>query len=152
MLNIYFGVIDDALEHIPAYFEINFEDNWITTDFSRKVIKYIDNADLEKDATGDYIITHPTKGILSPIRLSAAVQTLILLEHDNSKEMFNASLCNNNCAKWILDIASRKDITINLRHILDFGANTNFEAKILNSGIIIHNTQEYLKEVEKWLG
>lgn len=151
MLNIHFGVMEDMINHIPAYFENTYEDNWIGADFSGKVIKDIDNTDIEKDVTGDYIITHTTKGALSPIRLSAAVQTLILLEYDDNNEVFNASLCNNNCAKWILDIVSRKDITINLRHILDFGADTNFEAKILNSGIIIHNTQEYLKEAEKWL-
>lgn len=50
--------------------------------------------------------------------------------------VFNASVCGDNCAKWILQIAEQKDLTINLRHIMDFG-DEPFAAKILNTGEIV---------------
>ena len=55
----------------------------------------------------------------------------MLLRHDDTK-IFNASTCGDNCAKWILRIAkeSKKDIVINLRHVMDFG-DKPFEIKIL---------------------
>ena len=46
---------------------------------------------------------------------------------DSGKKIFNASACGDNCAKWILRIAGKKNLTINLHHIMDFGK--DFEAK-----------------------
>ena len=49
----------------------------------------------------------------------------------------------DNCAKWILKIGELKDLTINLRHIMDFGEG-EFEIKILNTGETIHNMREFV--------
>ncbi len=57
---------------------------------------------------------------------------------------FNASACGDNCAKWILKIAETKDLTINLRHIMDFGEEP-FEAVILNTGETVHDMLEFIK-------
>lgn len=54
---------------------------------------------------------------------------LMLNEPD---KIFNASTCGDNCAKWILEIGKRQDITINLRHMMDFGMNTRFDIVIKN--------------------
>ena len=43
--------------------------------------------------------------------------------------------------KWLLKMGEQKDITINLRHLMDFG-NGNFEINILNSNQIVHNMAE----------
>lgn len=40
-------------------------------------------------------------------------------------------------------IAEDKDLTINLRHIMDFGEG-KFEAKVLNTGQIVHDMPEFL--------
>jgi hypothetical protein len=40
--------------------------------------------------------------------------------------------------KWILSIVKIKDLTINLRHIMDFGEE-DFEIQIFNAGDIVHN-------------
>ena len=42
-----------------------------------------------------------------------------------------------------MQIAENKDLTINLRHIMDFGEG-KFEAKVLNTNQIVHNMQEFL--------
>ena len=55
--------------------------------------------------------------------------------------VFNASTCGDNCAKWLLKMGNDRDITINLRHIMDFG-DGEFCIKILNSGQIVHNMKE----------
>ena len=57
--------------------------------------------------------------------------------------MFNASVCGDSCSKWILQITENKDLTINLLHIMDFGRE-NFEAKIVNTGQLVNNMQEFL--------
>ena len=62
---------------------------------------------------------------------------------DDSGKVFNASACGDNCAKWILKISEQKDLTINLRHIMDFG-NGDFQAKILNTGEIVRNMSEFV--------
>ena len=46
-------------------------------------------------------------------------------------------------AKWILKIGEMQDITINLRHLMEFGDEA-FEVKILNTGQIVHNMDELL--------
>ena len=40
-------------------------------------------------------------------------------------------------------IAQEKDLTINLRHIMDFGEKS-FEARILNTDTIVHNMSEFI--------
>lgn len=55
--------------------------------------------------------------------------------------IFNASNCGDNCAKWLLEMGRKKDITINLRHMMDFG-DGDFELKILNTGEIVHNMEQ----------
>ena len=67
------------------------------------------------------------------------MKTLMLMAFDQSGKVFNASACGDNCAKWILS----KDLTINLRHIMDFGEE-DFEIEILNTGDIVHNILEFV--------
>lgn len=49
----------------------------------------------------------------------------------------------DNCAKWILRIGELQDVTINLRHLMDFGE-ARFTAKVLNTDQIVHNMDELL--------
>ena len=67
----------------------------------------------------------------------------MLMAFGQSCKVFNASVCGNDCAKWILSIAKTKDLTINLRHIMDFG-DEDLEIEILNTGDIVHNMLEYV--------
>ena len=94
-------------------------------------------------------IKSPLFGLISPVGLSGGVKTLILIAND-SKHVFNASNCGDNCAKWILEIAKQKDITINFRHIMNFG-NRKFHAKILNTGDIVKDMDELLHVAYKFV-
>ena len=37
------------------------------------------------------------------------------------RDVYKRQVCGDDCAKWILSIGKSKDLTINLRHIMDFG-------------------------------
>lgn len=139
MLNIYLGKMEEAIYYPPAYFDNRYEEEWITDPLSKEMIKDVD----QSVVVGSRLIDSPILGAISVKELSGGVKTLILLAFDESNQIFNASACGDNCAKWILKISQKKDLTINLRHLMDFGEK-EFEAKILNTGDIVHNMSEFV--------
>ena len=43
------------------------------------------------------------------------------------------------CAPFILKLAKKKDLTINLRHLMDFGKKKfPVDVKVLNTGDVVH--------------
>lgn len=85
-----------------------------------------------------------SNGIIIP--LSKRQGILVEKSNRTAGKIFNASLCGDNCAKWIVDIAKRKELTINLHHVMDFSAVGAFDALMLNSEQMIHHYNEYLDE------
>ena len=140
MLSIIFGDADNTIYHPPTYFDNTYEDNWITDPLSVEMIKDVDKSEV----VGPHLIQSPVLGPISTKELSGGVKTLILMAFDETGKIFNASACGNNCAKWILKIAESKDLTINLRHVMDFG-DGNFSARILNNGIVVNSMKEYVE-------
>lgn len=139
MLNIYLGKMEEAIYYPPTYFDNRYEEEWITDPLSKEMIKDVD----QSVVVGPRLIDSPVLGAISVKELSGGVKTLILLAFDESNQIFNASACGDNCAKWILKISRKKDLTINLRHLMDFGEK-EFEAKILNTGDVVHNMSEFV--------
>ena len=140
MLEIYLGEMKDAIYHPPTYFDNRYEDEWITNPLSVEMIKDVDRSEV----IGSHLIESPVLGPISPKELSGGVKTLMLMAFEDNGRIFNASVCGDNCSKWILEIAGRKNLTINLRHIMDFGKK-RFEAKILNTGQIVHDMKEFIE-------
>lgn len=138
MLNIYLGEMPEAVYHPPVYFDNRYEDEWITDPLTVAMVKDVDKSEV----VGPHLVQSPILGPISVKELSGGVKTLMLMAFDQSGKVFNASACGDNCAKWILEIAREKELTINLRHIMDFGQGS-FEAKILNTGDVVHNTSEF---------
>ena len=139
MLSIYLGKMDKAIYYPPVYFDNTYEDEWITDELSREMIRDVDRSEV----IGAHLIESPVLGPISPKELSGGVKTLILMALDDKEQIFNASACGDNCAKWILKISRMKNLTINLRHIMDFGEEP-MEANILNTGDMVHNMQEFI--------
>lgn len=139
MLNIFLGNMDEAIYFPPVYFDNRYEDEWITEKLSVEMIKDVD----QSVVVGPRLIDSPVLGPISVKELSGGVKTLILMAFDDSGRIFNASACGDNCAKWILYIAEKKELTINLRHIMNFGKG-EFEARILNTGDVVHNMKEFI--------
>lgn len=97
--------------------------------------------DVDKSVVvGPHMIESPVLGPITPRELSGGVKTLILIYKDR-EHLFNASNCGDNCAKWLLKMGGREDITINLRHLMDFG-NGTFEIEVINNGRIVHDMTE----------
>ena len=138
MLNIYFGDMPQAIYNTAVYFKNTYEDDWITDELSKEMIKDIDSSTV----LGARVIDSPVLGAITPQELSGGVKTLILIAHDQNK-IFNASTCGDNCAKWLLKIGEQKDITINLRHLMDFGPQ-KFTINILNTNQIVHSMEELI--------
>ena len=134
MLSVYLGEMEQAIYYPPAYFDNQYEDEWITDKLSIEMIRDVDKSEV----IGPHLIESPVLGPISVKEISGGVKTLMLLAFDQSGRVFNASACGDNCAKWILKIGREKDLTINLRHLMDFG-NNEFELKILNTGDMVYN-------------
>lgn len=146
MLNIFLGKMDDAIYFPPVYFDNQYKDEWITNELSVKMIKDVDRSSV----IGERLIDSPVLGPISTKELSGGVKTLILMAFDDTGKVFNASACGDNCAKWILEIGKLKDLTINLRHIMEFG-DEEFEIRILNTGETIHNMLEFINIAGKYV-
>lgn len=139
MLNIYLGNLEEAIYYPPVYFDNRYEDEWIMNQKSREIIKDVDKSEVKSA----HLIESPVLGPISPKELSGGVKTVLLMMFDDTGKIFNASACGDNCAKWILEVGRQKDLTINLRHIMDFGAG-DFLIKIMNTGEMVHNMAEFV--------
>ena len=136
MIKISYGDDDQAIYNTAVYFKNTYTDEWITDPLSSEMIKDIDKSEVK----GPRMIDSPVLGAISPKELSGGVKTLILI-HKDKNHVFNASTCGDNCAKWLLKMGEEEDITINLRHLMNFGKG-NFEIEILNTKQIVHNMAE----------
>lgn len=138
MLNIYYGDMKEAIYNTSLYFDNTYFDGWLYDEFAQKMIRAVDKA---KVISGQ-AVDSKALGVIPATKISGGLKTLLLI-YNQPEKIFNASTCGDNCAKWILKIAERvkKDITINLRHIMDFG-DGEFEIKILNNNVVVHSMSE----------
>lgn len=146
MLNVYLGNCENEVYNPPVYFINQYEDAWLETQLAKDMIQDIDKSKV----VGPHLIQSPVLGPISPRELSGGVKTLLLLAFDESGRIFNATACGDNCAKWILKIAEKKDLTISLHHSMNFGDGA-YTIKILNNGVIVHNQGEWLDVVYDFL-
>ena len=139
MLNIYFGSCENEIYNPPMYFRNQYEDSWITDELATAMIRDVDKSEV----ISSHLIESPVLGAIGPEQLSGGVQTLMLMAFDTTGKIFNASAGGDNCAKWIIEIARKKDLTIALHNIMGFSG-LPIEAKILNDGRVVHNAKEYV--------
>ena len=146
MLNIYFGEMEEAIYNPAVYFKNTYQDSWITNERSKAMIKDVDKSTV----IAPRIIESPVLGAITPRELSGGVKTLILIDQVPDK-VFNASTCGDNCARWLLKMGMEKNITINLRHLMDFGMNTRFDIVIKNGGEVVHSMKELIPVASQYL-
>lgn len=151
MLKIYFGDMPEAVFNTSLYFDNTYLDSWITDEFGRKMIKSVDKSTVLSGQAVD----SKALGVIPVTKISGGVKTLLLIYNEPDK-IFNASTCGDNCAKWILRIAKDlqkrqgRDVTINLRHMMDFGEG-HFEIEVLNSHVIVHSMKELVMQAIYYL-
>ncbi|MDT3844122.1 MAG: DUF4869 domain-containing protein [Bacillota bacterium] len=138
MLNIYYGDMEEVIYNTSSYFKFNYDPKWFEDPNVVAMVRDVD----QSVVLGNGAIDSPVLGVIAPVSLSGGVKTLILIDKVADK-VFNASNCGDNCAEWLLRIGKEKDVTVNLRHMMDFG-DDDFEVKIVNTGEVVHNMDELL--------
>ena len=123
----------DVIYNTSVYFKFNYQPEWLQDPDVRQMILDVDSSVV----LGSGAIDSPVLGVIAPVSLSGGVKTLILIDKVPDK-IFNASNCGDNCAAWLLRIGRKKDVTVNLRHIMEFGE-APFEIEVLNTGEIIRS-------------
>lgn len=136
MLTIRFGDMENAVFNTSVYFKFNYEPSWLEDPFVREMILDVDSSRV----LGNGAIDSPVLGVIAPVTLSGGVKTLILIDKVPNK-VFNASTCGDNCAKWLLRIGERQDVTVNLRHIMDFGDDP-LRILVANTGDVVTSMDE----------
>ena len=137
MLHIYFGDMPEAIYNTEVYFKHTYEEEWLEDDFAKAVIKGVDKSKvLDK-----HLIQSPVLGMIPPLMLSGGAKTLLLIKN-RPDQIFNASTCGDNCAKYILQLAKKRDVTINLRHVMNFPM--PFEIHVDNDDVIVRDMEQLL--------
>ncbi len=145
MLSIFYGEMKEAIYNTSVYFKNTFRNEWLEDPLVIDMIKDVDNSEV----LGNGAIKSPVLGVIAPNTLSGGVKTLILI-YKQPEKVFNASNCGDNCAKWLLKLGDMMDITINLRHLMNFG-DGEYEIKVLDDNMIAHNRSELLLLAGKYL-
>lgn len=125
-----------------TYFKYNYEEEWFEDELVKEMVQDVDSSTV----LSAHAIASPVLGVIAPERLSGGVKALIIM-YKEPELIVNASSCGNNCAKWILEIGKRQDITIRLGYEMEFAE--PFEIRIKNSGNVIHKYIDFLKEFQE---
>ena len=146
MLTVVYGDVKNSIYNTSVYFKNSYEPEWFDSELAKEIVRDVDHSDV---LSGE-CIQSPVLGQIPPERLSGGVKTLLLMLNEPDK-IFNASTCGDNCAKWILEIGKRQDITINLRHMMDFGMDTRFDIVKKNGGEVVHSMKELIPVASQYL-
>lgn len=143
MLHIFFGNYKEKnyILDPDTYFDNAYEDEWLEDTISKEMVKDIDRSEL----VGPNLVQSPVLGAIPPCRLSGGVKTLILIAND-PLHVYNASACGDNCAAWLLKLGTMKDVTVRLGYLMFFSEDS-FEIEIANTGKIVRNQMELVREV-----
>lgn len=143
MLHIFFGEYKgkNYILDPDTYFDNAYEDEWLDDILSKEMVRDVDRSEL----VGPNLVQSPVLGAIPPVRLSGGVKTLILIAND-PLHVYNASACGDNCAAWLLKLGDMKDVTIRLGYLIFFPEDS-FEIEIVNTGKIVRNRSELVREV-----
>ncbi len=148
MLNVYLGNgwndREDVVLGTAIYFNSVYTDEWMEDSFTKEMVLDVDKTEIY----GPNLAISPILGGIPITGISGGVKTLILINNDPT-HIYNASQCGDNCAKWLLEIGKRKDVTIRLGHIMNFDEDKQtdehiFGIRIVNNYIMIRESKGYL--------
>lgn len=134
------GKEQTCVDQIDKFFSRHKKTEWFDNPVVRRIIKNLDKTDVVQGE----VLNSPVFGVMSPDRLSTSCKAIIMLETIDGINIY-ATRCGDNCVPDILEIASRKDITITLHHCMRF-PDGGFEAKVIETGTIIHSHLEFVNE------
>ncbi len=144
MLKIFFGEKEDVMNG-PSWFRFNYKEEWLADPLVSQMMQEIDKSYYK----GGRLIESDVLGPIPPEKLSGGLQTLISI-YKRPDIIFNATSCGENCAKWLLEIGKKQDVTINLRYFMPFDEE-NIEIMIINENTIVRNIDDYTHIALKYI-
>lgn len=145
MLYLYYGEKPNRLVDIPGYFDDVFEDDWITSDISKEIIKEVDKSIV----LYPHVIESPVLGPITPKEISGGAKGLILMAHDDDMigKYFYGGQFGDNTLRMMLKIALTRDIKISVHHIYKFPSNDNIGFEFT---VTLENTNETFSSFEEY--
>ncbi|MBO4395516.1 MAG: DUF4869 domain-containing protein [Eubacterium sp.] len=137
MLHIFFGKTDMTY-YGPSYFKLNYDVEWLEDPFVQDMIQDVDHSTY----AGGRLIQSDVLGPISPLELSGGVQTLICILKCPDM-VFDATSCGQNCAKWLIEIGKKQDVTISLEYYMSFKDMEPFKIMIENTHVMVTTDNEY---------
>lgn len=145
MLKIIFGDMD-SVNYGPYWFKNNYKTEWLQDEFVQEMI-----LDVDKSRYIDgYVIDSPVFGPIPPERLSGGLQTLIVI-YKRPDLVFDATSCGQNCAKWLVDIGKKIDVTVNLNYLMHIEEVPGFEVYIENERKTVSSPEDYIFSAVKYV-
>ena len=117
------------------------KDAWLECAWVKRMVADIDRSEL----VSPHLVISPVLGAISPDWLSGGAKTLILIAYDQH-HVFNASICGDNCASWLLRIGMEQDVLVRLGNLMHF-VDEPFEIRIANTGEVVHTQKELVCSV-----
>lgn len=118
MLNIIFGRENCTTDYVldtRIYFSKHKKPEWFEDDFVKRFLKDVDGTEvLFEEALKDVF----GRGISTEM-ISTGCKTLCCIYYDTKGLTFNGSAMGDNCVKFLMEIASKKDVTIFLEHYME---------------------------------
>lgn len=147
MLTLYMNRdYENELWSPSSYFDYELDPEFLSSDFTKKVIQTIDNSEW----ISENMVKSPILGNIRIEDISGGAKTLIVLNHvDNI--IVSTTRLGRNCIPLLEDIANRKDIVMTSEYPLMFS--DNFTFTVGESGEIIKGFDSYTKafgEYHKW--
>lgn len=141
MLHIYFGTKENVILSMSDIFDLQFENEWLSTEFARTIVKGIDKSELLYPR----VIESPVLGTISPRELSGAVKGLLLMAYDNEydNKYFCGEQFGDNVLPYLLMLGNTKDIYVTTNHPFKFREDFNQKVYIENYNLTVHNRKEY---------
>lgn len=145
MLKIYFGEMAEA-NYGPSWFQFNYDPAWFRDTFVQQMLEDVDHSRY----VDGLVIDSPVLGPIPPERLSGGLQTLIMI-YEKPELIFDATSCGENCAKWLLAIGKKQDVTVNLNYLMPFDDDELSEVMILNENVIVRTAKDYVYTAIKYV-
>lgn len=145
-LKIRFGHFDDDIHDPDELFKLFDYKEWFRDPFVIEMVETIDKCKFNGTSfTGDF-------GVFGFEELSSGSKALVLM-YKHPEFVYDATRCGNNCAKWIVEVAKRVDLTISLRYDMRFhedGANFLGDFYCINTEEMLHGDKDFDKVFYKW--
>lgn len=150
MLKIHFGkkTFPKEILQVDQVFDLNVNNDWLNTDFAKRVIKGIDNSEHIVDS----YIKSPFWGTIPPQKLSTGCKNVLLMKFYPLSAIFYGTKCGDNCLPYVLEIAQEKDLEVHFQHMMCF-PDAPLEAYIVELDRVVYSSTEVMEAyVDYWYG